>query len=222
MGITTIGWNLIKKRMAEHDYPAHRSFDPKTFRPAKGSLNTAAFKGSCLEVMKYHFVSLLDIGCNKGFFSFVCRKNFDRIVGIDPMKEMIGIASDIRDAHKLEHIFFMDSRFENYDKPDTYDVVHFGQCCHYLFRDGFRRNENPLWFLIKAKALATKYIVIDGAFDGDPSVEYDASKDNWPPIVKRMATIEGYAGQLRPEFRLIRYGWSGDGATRYMAIFERI
>lgn len=216
-------WNKLRQRMKKHHYPQHREFDPETLLPANGSTDMYAFRLSCGNLLNTYLDSLLDVGSNKGFFSFTARKAYKKILGIDPIKEAVQIANDIRDAHNERgHINFLCVRFEHLDTVEQFDVVHFGQVCHYLFRDGFRRMENPLWFLVKAKKLAKKYIAIDGAFDGDPSVEYDAKKDGWPPIVKRMATIEGYAGQLRPEFRLIRYGWSGDGASRYMAIFERI
>ena len=223
-------WNELREEMKRLDYPENHSFDPETLTPEGKSIQRAH---AVLDILKKETKvkgTILDIGCNKGWFAFAfgwfyvaLEGRFSHIVGIDVNREFTTLAQRIVEAHKLfDKMCFCATRFEDFFSDKPFDILHFGQCNQYLFRDGVRRKENPLWFLVKAKTLAKNHILIDGAFDGDPSVEYDAKQDGWPPIVKRMATIEGYASQLRPEFRLIRYQWSGDGATRYMAIFERV
>jgi SAM-dependent methyltransferase len=221
-----VNWSELRERMRKFDYPVNHSFDPETLKPntdvARSRVNEiVAFSEEIINEYR-DSDPLLDVGCNKGLFSFLARNNYRSIVGIDINPDMIRLANDIRDAQGIKNIFFNVSSFENFLNTEQFIVVHFGQCSHYLFRDAFRRGENPLSFLEKAKRLAKKYIAIDGAFDGDSSVEFDAVTDKWPADVKKLATIEGYAGQLRPEFRLIRYNWSGGSSTRYMAIFERI
>ena len=223
MDVTKVDWEDLRRRMRQYDYPENHSFDPEKLEPTGKSYNRFyVISDRFEELSKRNYGSLLDIGCNRGLFSFFFKDNYHRIIAIDPMPEMINLARDIKKAHGINHIQFLCCRFERYDSSETFDVVHFGQCSHYLFRDGFRSGGDPLWFLGKVKGMTNKYIAIDSGFDGDPSVEYDFKHDKWPPLVKQMATIEGYAQRLRPEFRLIRYNHSGDGATRYMAIFERI
>lgn len=219
----TVNWDEIRKEMNENEYPPNQLFDPET-------VDELPFCNNRMETI-YKMVpelhngalgSLLDVGSNRGLFSFSFRDYFKEIIGIDPINKMVEIAQKIRTATGLGHIEFFCVRFESFNVDAQFDVVHFGQVSHYLFRDAYRRGADPLSFLGKAKTLSKKYIAIDGAFEGDPSVEFDAKQDKWPTEVKKMATIEGYATALRPEFKLIKYGWSGDGATRYMAIFERI
>ena len=214
----------IKKEMHQNPYPPNQLFDLETIENLPNinkRMNTIAqiFPDLCISDK---FDALLDVGCNKGLFSFSFRKAFEEIIGIDPLAKMIDIAQKIRTAYDWQHISFFNQTFESFKCDDKFDVVHFGQCAHYIFRDAARKNMHPLSFLEKAKHLTKKFILIDGAFDGDPSVEFDAKQDRWPKVVKEMATIEGYAKALRPQFKLIKYGWSGDGATRYLAVFEKL
>lgn len=216
-----MNWNELKKEMETNSYPPNQSFDPEDIENLMITNKRMKIISQIFPEINYGYDSLLDVGCNKGLFSFTFKDCFQKIVGIDPIKDMITIAQKITDAYELKHIDFINRRYEAFNPTVTYDIVHFGQCAHYLFRDSVRCHKHPLTFLIKAKKQAKKYILIDGAFDGDPSVEFDAKTDEWPDSIKAMATIEGYATMLRPEFRLEKYGWSGDGATRYLAVFER-
>lgn len=219
-----MNWNKIQKEMDDNSYPPNQSFDPET-------IDNLPYENIRMETISrlfpdllcpQRFESLLDVGCNKGLFSFSFNDTFKEIVGIDPMIKMINVAQKIRTAHGLGHIEFLNISFEKFSLRSMFDVVHFGQCTHYLFRDAVRNKIFPLSFLHNAKVITKKFILIDGAFEGDPSVEYDAKTDKWPKEIKDMATIEGYAKALRPEFRLIKYGWSGDGATRFLAVFKKI
>lgn len=219
-----MNWDNIIKEMGENPYPPNQSFDPR-------NIHNLAYENKRMQEISrlfpdllcpQKFKSLLDVGCNKGLFSFSFNDTFNMIVGIDPIDKMINIAQKIRNGHGLSHIEFLNSSFEKFSLSDMFDIVHFGQCTHYLFRDAVRNNVFPLSFLHDASVIAKKFILIDGAFERDPSVEYDAITDNWSKETKDLATIEGYAKALRPEFRLIKYGWSGDGATRYLAVFQKI
>lgn len=219
-----MNWNELKKEVEDNPYPPNQSFNPE-------SIDNLPHENSRMKIISrifpdllcpQNFDSLLDVGCNKGLFSFSFKDTFKEIVGIDPMKKMIDIAQKIRTVHGLAHIEFLNTSFEKFPLRNTFDIVHFGQCAHYLFRDAVRNKTFPLSFLHNANILAKKYILIDGAFEGDPSVEFDAKTDKWSKEIKEQATIEGYAKALRPESRLIKYGWSGDGATRFLAIFQKI
>lgn len=219
-----MNWNKLREEMEGNSYPPNQSFDPERLDGLSYSNKRMRTISKLFPELTFQdkFESLLDVGCNKGLFSFAFKRAFKNIIGIDPIEKMIDIANKIKTSYKLENIFFCKSSFENYNPEIKADVVHFGQCAHYLFRDSVRCKKHPLSFLIKAKELTTKYILIDGAFEGDPSVEFDANADNWSDTIKASATIEGYATILRPEFRLIKYGWSGDGATRFLAVFEKV
>ncbi len=219
-----MNWNELKKEMDDNPYPPNQSFDPVCIDNLPYSNKRMLMISKIFPdlLCPGRFESLLDVGCNKGLFSFAFSDTFKKIIGIDPIDKMIDIAYEIRNVHNLSHISFFKERFENFNMTIQFDIVHFGQCTHYLFRDAVRSNMHPLSFLLKAKTLSKKYIFIDGAFDGDPSVEFDAKTDKWSKVIKEMATIEGYAKTLRPEFRLINYGWSGDGATRFLAVFQKI
>jgi SAM-dependent methyltransferase len=219
-----MNWENLLKEMEKNSYPPNQSFDPRDiYNLPYANKRMETISGIFPDLLYPHkFKSLLDVGCNKGLFSFAFSETFKKILGIDPMAKMINIAQKIRDNHRLSHIEFMNIPFEKFPIRDMFDVIHFGQCTHYLFRDAVRKKVEPLFFLQKAKKIAKKYILIDGAFDGDPSVEFDAKEDKWSKEIKEMATIEGYAKALRSQFRLIKYGWSGDGATRFLAVFQKI
>lgn len=219
-----MNWNKLRKEMEDNSYPPNQSFDPETIDnlPCENKRMETISRIFPDLLCPNKFKSLLDVGCNKGLFSFSFNDTFKEIIGIDPIKKMIDIAQKIRTAHKLDNIDFLNIPFEKFPLSHQFDIVHFGQCAHYLFRDAVRSNMYPLTFLLTAKLLAKVYILIDGGFEGDPSVEYDAKTDKWSKVIKEMATIEGYAKTLRPEFRLIKYGWSGDGATRFLAVFQKI
>lgn len=218
-----MNFDKIKKEMEQNSYPPNQAFNPEDIdNLLVTNKRMYTIHGIFPELTLNVYDTLLDVGCNKGLFSFTFKDSFKDIIGIDPIKKMVDIARDIRDTYNLEHLSFCNLSFELFNDTIEYDIVHFGQCAHYLFRDCVRNKTHPLSFLIKAKKYAKKYILIDGAFEGDPSVEFDAKNDNWSETIKAMATIEGYATMLRPEFRLIKYGWSGDGATRFLAVFERV
>lgn len=227
-----VNWSELLERMKKLDYPPNSTFNPQTLESQGKALSRAHKLLDMLGDVGFNKNSLLDIGSNRGWFAFTfgwfyikAKCWFSEIIGIEPRKEYVNLAQNIRNAHGLLNVEFFCTDFESFHASSMFDVIHFGQCCHYMFRDGVRRKEDPLWFLTKAKLMAGKHIIIDGAFDGDQSVEYDAVTDKWPQHVKRMATIEFYAYRLRPEFRLIRYGTSGDPAPelkRFIAVFERV
>ncbi len=219
-----MNWNELKKEMDENPYPPNQSFNPQVINDLPNENKRMRIVSEIFPdlLCAKKFQSLLDVGCNKGLFTFSFHNTFKEILGIDPIGRMIEIARKIRNEYGLTHIDFLDIPFEKFSLKVKFDVVHFGQCAHYLFRDAVRNKIHPLTFLQKAKELSKKYILIDGAFEGDPSVEFDATTDSWSVTTKAMATIEGYATALRPEFRLIKYGWSGDGSTRFLAVFERV
>ena len=216
-----MNWKKIIKEMEVNSYPPNQFYDPSDIENLIITNKRIKTIHHIFPEIEYGFDSLLDVGCNKGLFSFAFKDCFKEIIGIDPIRNMIDIAQEIKNAYELQHISFFNIPFEKFYTDIMFDIVHFGQCAHYLFRDAVRKCSYPLTFLEMAKEHSKKYILVDGAFEGDPSVEFDAKEDKWPQSIKEMATIEGYAKALRPEFRLIKYGWSGDGATRFLAVFER-
>ena len=168
------------------------------------------------------FKNLLDVGCNKGGFSFFVIDDIPVIHGIDPNKEMVQFANEVSNYHKLSlHVKFYNTTFLSFIPEQHYDLIYFGQSAHHIFKQAFRDNLYPLWFLDKAKKICNKSIVLDAKFIGDPSVDKDAEIDLWASFQCKQATIFGYAERLWPEFELKSYGLSGDGDTRYLAVFDK-
>jgi len=211
----------LQKEMNALQYPPNHKFDSLTLEPLGNMIDRVkALKKFAPELMNGG-ESLLDIGCNKGFISFYLKDKYKHIEAIDPNKKFIDFAKHLQHAHDINNIFFWDYNFENWHRKDKYEVVYFGQCTHYLFRNAVRQGKHPLSFLLKAQKIAEKVIAIDGAFTlDDPSVKFDSGQDNWTKEIKDCCSIEAYCYNL-PFFQLSSYNWSGDGATRSIAIFKR-
>lgn len=215
-----LNFDSCRKTMNELEYPPNHRFDPETFEPCDSTIFRIDAIKKCAPELISGGESLLDIGCNKGFISLYFREKYKKIVGIDINKKFIDFANELKKIHNISNIEFRCCRFEDMPIDEKFEVLHFGQCTHYLFRDAVRNGLYPLSFLDKAKKLSTKIIAIDGAFGlDDPSVKFDSKHDVWNDPIKSLCNIESYNRDLRPEFKLKSYNWSGDGATRYMAIF---
>jgi SAM-dependent methyltransferase len=63
-------------------------------------------------------ITVLDVGCNFGYFSFAAAKAGAEVVGFDKNSNVIGIARTIND-----HIEMQDVQFEAKDPGGTFDVI---------------------------------------------------------------------------------------------------
>jgi SAM-dependent methyltransferase len=79
---------------------------------------------------------VLDIGCNKGLFSFIVKQHGAKYVrGIDPLESSITLAKEIANTLKLE----IDFRCEKFSKQllseEPYDIVLCLSSYHYLYQE---------------------------------------------------------------------------------------
>ena len=102
-----VDWNAIRDKMKVYDYPENHSFDPDSLVSTGKSKSRALVLLDMLSDVGLKG-SLLDVGCNRGWFTFTfgcfylkSEEWFSDIVGIDPIKECIDIAEDIRAAHNF-------------------------------------------------------------------------------------------------------------------------
>lgn len=217
-----VDFDLYRKTMDALEYPPNHKFDPETFEPIGITIERINTITRHAPELILGSGTLLDVGCNKGLISFYLRGRYTRITAVDPLKEWIDFANKLKEVHGIKNIDFLINRFE-YLPEDSYNVIHFGQCSHYLYRDEIRRMDIPLTFIRKAARMARDAIVIDGTFGiDDPSPKFDSEKDHWNDDVKRGCTIEAYCMALRPDFKLVRYIESGSGNTRRLAVFVRV
>ena len=67
--------------------------------------------------------SVLDIGCNCGFFTMVVSKYVKDIDGVEINPYMIAIADDTKEFLKIQNESFLTSSFEKYQTDKKYDVI---------------------------------------------------------------------------------------------------
>lgn len=204
------------------EYPPNHKFDVKTLLPMGSTVSRIKALENFAPELINGGESLLDVGCNKGFMSFYLRNRYKYIEAIEPNINFIQFANKLTHKHRIKNINFLPYRFEDFIADKMFDVVYFGQCTHYLFRDAVRKGKHPLSFLHKVKKIAKKIIAIDGAFTiEDPSIKFDSKHDNWTEDIKNCVDIQAYCLNLWPEFQLTSFNWSGDGATRKIAIWKK-
>ena len=81
---------------------------------------------------------VLDIGCNKGFFSFEClRRGANKVVGIDVLPEIIGVLQQIVPCSRLfKGLKFYKMQFgRELASFGKFDLILFLSCYHYVYGD---------------------------------------------------------------------------------------
>lgn len=82
--------------------------------------------------------SVLDIGCNKGFFSFEClRRGANKVVGIDVLPQVIETLQKIVSCSRLfKGLKFRNMRFgKELVSLGKFDLILFMSCYHYVYGD---------------------------------------------------------------------------------------
>lgn len=83
-------------------------------------------------------LSMLDIGCNKGFFCFEAfLRNAEKITGIDVLQNIIRILNEITETSEcLSNIEFISGGFsEKLKELGLFDIILFSSSYHYVYTD---------------------------------------------------------------------------------------
>ena len=103
---------------------------------------------------------LLDIGCNKGYFSIASAGSFQEVVGIDKNKAAIKTCNMLKRFHHVENVKFVNVSFMKFRCSKAFDKVFAGHVCHHLFVEAGSHK----WIDNLAK-LSSGYVLMEGAYN---------------------------------------------------------
>lgn len=102
--------------------------------------------------------TLLDVGCNKGFFSLHAAARFARVVGLDTDAHCVWLCRRIADFLGVENVEFEATSFARLAIQGRFDRVLIGNVHHYVFREC-----GGCWTWVdKLARLATGLVLIEG------------------------------------------------------------
>lgn len=90
------GWRPTEKRFKEYDIEKYLSTD----------------------------ITVLDIGCNCGFFSLYSARFVKQIDGVEINPYLIAIANDVKEYLHQTNAYFFANSFEDYNTDKTYNVIY--------------------------------------------------------------------------------------------------
>jgi len=211
----------LRKTMEDLEYPPNHDYDPKTFEPRGLLVNRlACLREHAPEMM--HGESFLDIGCNKGFFSFYLAGAFETVTSYEPMERYVAYCEQIRKAHGFSNIRLIVGGLGDIPLEQCSDVVYAGHFNHHCYDLAIRQNQEPYGFMRQLANLTDRILVVDGPYDlSDPTAGDLANKHNWTEEQKVQFSLEEHAASIEDAFELVRSGPSGTGPRR-IAVFHRI
>jgi tRNA (mo5U34)-methyltransferase len=143
--------------------------------------------------------SVLDIGCNAGFYSMAARvRGATSVLGIDQVPHCLDQARLIRDILRLENVDFQQNDGHNLDEAfGTFDVVINTGVIYHL--------QNPMDFLNRMGRMTREMMYLETEVLVDPKFtehawfiekEYSQDPSNWwiygPTCVERMVRAAGF------------------------------
>lgn len=146
-------------------------------------------------------LTVLDIGCNAGFYSFVAKlRGAKRVVGVDHQRHYIGHAKLVR-----ELMGFSDDEVEFY-VGDGHDISPGGETFDFVINTGVAYHlKNPVDFLERVASITSGQMYLESEILLDDSMtdyawfiekEYGGDPSNWwiygPNCLARMARAAGF------------------------------
>ncbi len=158
--------------------------------------------------------SMLDVGCNKGFFSLRGARAFDRVLGIDTDAHCISLCRQIAAYLSLDNAEFQATGFGGLTTPSTFDRVVIGNVHHYVFREA---GGNWSW-VDKLASLATDQVLIEGPLGMECRDMIAAIPEPMRAAFNRHDFLEamGRHFTLKGLLRTVTYT-----PDRYLMLFER-
>lgn len=209
--------NVEKQKLLDsYTYPPNHNYDLTTLEP-KGLLSER------LDIIKkvvpnffeegHHF---LDIGCNKGFFSFYGSCNFDSVTGVDVDLKFVDLCNDIKDIYSC-NFEFMQTGFRDFIPKRTYDRIMLGNVHHYVFREA----SGTFDWVYKLAAMSNGLVIIEGPKDmACKDMERVFSKQHDSLHMRQDFTEDKFLSAMNLFFTTKSITPSVN-ADRYMMVFER-
>jgi len=103
---------------------------------------------------------LLDVGCNKGYFSLSNANKFRKIVAIDNDKEYIEICNELKKIKKINNIKFIHTSFRDFTSDRQFDKIFIGNAHHHIFKE-IGGHE----WIAKLAAISNGEVLIEGPYN---------------------------------------------------------
>jgi len=220
-------YTKLSNRLKKASYPDNHHYDVKTLEP----IGVMKDRWDIIEKAPEFKAGgkFLDVGSNKGFISLKLAIYYEKIVGYEPLKDLVSLSSDIAAAHKIKNIEFLEGYYEDIPDDEVYDVVYLGNCHHYIFRNCVTNGEKFYEWTEKLKKICSKYLIIDGVHSGNDFAMRGMGRDEgWPEGVLKEYSLFNLSESLESDFMLIKFIKNGIGyynvknnSGRHIAIYER-
>ena len=210
-------------------YPQQQHFNPVTLEPINdiSRRRVENLRENAPELFEPG-QSLIDIGCARGYICHLVRDKYNHIEGWEPSdlaieaQDLVTAASDTASNIKIHRGFLSDIPvLLSRTLKNNFTTVFIGDCHHYFTNIG-QQNGVPWLWVHKLKALAQKYIVIDGPFTTeDFAVQSLISEHNWPQSLIKNYTIPEFRKLMEPQFTMIR-AVNNERKTRQTTVWKRV
>ena len=167
--------------------PTHTySVDPKRF------LEPSKVLAERERIRREHFpdffsgARLLDVGCNKGYYSLVGAASFGEVVGIDPQEKCVELCRQVADQGHIANARFQRCGFRDYWDREPFDKIFIGNGPHHLYREIGSHD-----WVEKLAALSSSWVLIEGPLTRQcPCIKraperYPADFDTFVPRMER-------------------------------------
>lgn len=152
---------------------------------------------------------LLDVGCSKGYFSFLAASNgFEKVVGIDPN---VGVIDACRNLG-ISNVYLLPDTFRNFKIDDQYDRIFVGNGPHHIFADC-----SGTWdWLGKLAAISSDLVLMEGGFDMSDNQMYSEIRPEWMETF----TIDSFMSYAKKFFSIEKFVKSSIEG-RYVVLLKR-
>jgi SAM-dependent methyltransferase len=230
-------FNQLNQEIQDYNYPPNYMFDAETLEPSGVLAERDAIMQENGKEFYHGGKTFLDIGCNKGYWMFKLKDNYDKLIGYEMDGRQVNIAKDIKDLHGIDNIKFNVGTFKDIPKNAKADVVYLGGVHHHIFAEDINRGLKPMDFVYKLKKMADKYLIIDGVMNWWDYAMYCKTGIIKGHNIKKkdyeQYTLENIQKILAPQFKLIQRTWDGIGGGdpdrmdgshggRYYCVWQRI
>jgi len=157
---------------------------------------------------------LLDVGCNKGFFSLRAAHGFERVLGLDTDQHCVWLCQHIAAYLGVENAEFRHSSFGHLLTDERFDRVLIGNAHHYVFRE-----DGGAWrWVDKLARLATGLVLIEGPIGMECADMLAAI----PPEMRAAFDRNAFFDAMARHFALLDFAPTVSYTPdRYLMLFER-
>jgi len=212
----------LSDRIESLKYSATQNYNPQTLEPTNDITRNRveSLKRNAPELFEVG-KSILDIGSNKGFISFLLSERYENVTGFEPDEVYCNLSRDVATERGCANVDFYCGGMADIPFKQKYDVVFIGNVHHYFIERGFEAGYPWLW-VQKIKSLANNYVVIDGPIEiNDGAVQLIAERQQWQEKMRQEYTFNFLCTMFAPQFEPAKLNVN-EGGVRHTVVFRRI